>query len=102
MLNFKEQWDKIPAKVQLVLQIIVGILLAGGCVWFLYRSSDEERSNLWALLVSFGLVLLLPRFLVTQTGDKLRPMHTAMFISLVVFLAIMVIVIIRSGHPFFN
>lgn len=102
MLNLKEQWDKVPAKLQFALQIIVGILLAGGCVWFLYRSSDEEQSNLWALLVSFGLVLLVPRFLTTQTGDKLRVMHTSMFIALVVFIAIMVVVIIRSGHAFFN
>lgn len=100
MAHWQEKWEKIPVKIQKVLQIIVGILLALACTFFVFRSSTQESGSMFSFFIAFGLVLILPRVFSTQTGDPLKLMYIVMLISLVVFIGGYAIYGFTSGTMF--
>lgn len=100
MAHWQEKWEKIPTKVQKILQIIVGILLALSCTFFIFRSSTQESGSMFSFFIAFGLVLILPRVFSTQTGDPLKLLYLSMFIALVAFIGGYAIYGFTSGTLF--
>lgn len=81
----KEKWEAQTPKVQLILQIVVGILIAAACGYFITRPRDPN-AGFFDLnsFIAIGLVLIIPKVLETQTGNPLRLMRRTMLIGMIV------------------
>lgn len=81
----KEKFESLTPKVQSILQVVVGILIAAACGYFITRPHDPN-AGFFDLnsFIAIGLVLIIPKVLEAQTGNPLKLMRKAMLICMII------------------